>query len=108
MKHDTDLQAVLDKGKALLDKGDVAGYWDLLSRHSGYARLAGDVASGDGLMARHVPYFLQADDPEPPRPWVRTLVRGSLVFHSKTSPAQESGAWANNTLSEQHSRQLRL
>ncbi len=46
LKHDTDLQAARDKGKASLDKGDVAGYWDLLSRHSGFARLAGDVASG--------------------------------------------------------------
>ncbi len=51
LKNDKDLQAVLDKGKALLDKGDVAGYWNLMSRHSGFARLAGDVASGKGLMA---------------------------------------------------------
>ncbi len=51
MKHDTDLQAALDKGKAFLDKGDMAGYWGLMSRHSGFARLAGDVASGKGLMA---------------------------------------------------------
>ena len=51
LKNDTDLQAVLDKGKALLDKGDMAGYWNLMSRHSGFARLAGDVASGKGLMA---------------------------------------------------------
>ncbi len=35
----------------MLDKGDVTAYWDLLSRYSGYARLAGDVASGEGLMA---------------------------------------------------------
>ncbi len=48
LKHDTDLQAVLDKGKAFLDKGDVAGYWGLMSRHSGFARFAGDVASGKG------------------------------------------------------------
>ncbi len=46
LKHDTDLPAVLDKGKALLDNGDVAGYWGLMSGHSGFARLAGDVASG--------------------------------------------------------------
>ncbi len=51
LKNDTDLQAVLDRGKALLDKGDVAAYWNLMSRHSGFARLAGDVASGKGLMA---------------------------------------------------------
>ena len=51
LKLNANLQAVLDKGKAFLDKGDVAGYWDLLSRHSGFARLAGDVASGKGLMA---------------------------------------------------------
>ena len=51
LKNDTDLQAVLDRGKALLDKGDVAGYRNLMSRYSGFARLAGDVASGKGLMA---------------------------------------------------------
>ncbi|MFB3135405.1 MAG: hypothetical protein ACE1Y3_06700, partial [Rhodospirillales bacterium] len=51
LKHDTNLQAVLDRGKALLDNGDVAGYWNLMSGHSGFARLAGDVASGKGLMA---------------------------------------------------------
>ncbi len=42
LKLNANLQAVLDKGKAFLDKGDVAGYWDLLSRHSGFARLAGE------------------------------------------------------------------
>ena len=51
LKHNANLQAILDKGKAFLDKGDVAGYWGLMSQHSGFARLAGDVASGKGLMA---------------------------------------------------------
>ena len=51
MKHNTDLQAVLDKGRALLDRGDVAGYWKHMSKFSGYAQLAGDVASGKRLMA---------------------------------------------------------
>ncbi len=51
LKHDANLQAVLDKGRALLDSGDVAGYWKQMSKFSGYARLAGDVASGKGLMA---------------------------------------------------------
>ena len=40
LKNDKDLQAVLDRGKAFLDKGDVAGYWGLMSGHSGFARLA--------------------------------------------------------------------
>ncbi len=76
LKHNANLQAILDKGKAFLDKGDVAGYWDLMSRHSGFARLAGDVASGKGLMARHVPY---------------TPIR--LMIRSVRSLGMEAGSW---------------
>ena len=59
MKHNANLQAILDKGKAFLDKGDVAGYWGVMSRHSGFARLAGDVASGKGLIDHLVTRDLQ-------------------------------------------------
>lgn len=51
MDHTEKLQHVLNQGKTLLDKGDVQGYWVLMSEHSGYARLAGEVASGKGVFA---------------------------------------------------------
>ena len=51
MEQSTTLQHVLNKGKGLLDKGDVQGYWTLMSKHSGYARLAGEVTSGKGFFA---------------------------------------------------------
>lgn len=55
MEKNATLQRVLNQGRAHLDKGDVQGYWKLMSEHSGYARLAGEVASGEGGIgqARH-------------------------------------------------------
>ena len=54
MQQNVNLQAILDKGKAFLDRGDVAGYWKHMSQVTDYARLAGDVASGDGLFAHQL------------------------------------------------------
>lgn len=51
MQQNVKLRAILDKGRTFLDKGDVAGYWKHMSQVTDYARLAGDVASGDGLFA---------------------------------------------------------
>ena len=51
MKHNGNIQAVLDKGEALLAHGDIAGYWKHMSQFTDYARLAGDVVRGDGLIA---------------------------------------------------------
>ncbi len=59
MEQATNKQAVLDRGQALLDKGDVGGYWKLMSEHSGYARLAGEIASGKGFFAHLVTARLQ-------------------------------------------------
>ncbi len=76
MKHNGNLQAVLDKGEALLACGDVAGYWKHMSKFTDYAWLARDVARGDGLMARHVPY---------------TPIR--LMIRSVRSLGMEAGSW---------------
>ncbi len=59
MQQNVNLQAILDKGKAFLDKGDVPGYWKHMSQVTDYARLAGDVASGDGLFAHLANQSLQ-------------------------------------------------
>lgn len=59
MQQNVNLQAILDKGKAFLDRGDVAGYWKHMSQITDYARLAGDVASGDGLFAHLANQSLQ-------------------------------------------------
>ena len=59
MQQNVNLQAILDKGKAFLDRGDVAGYWKHMSQVTDYARLAGDVASGDSLFAHLANQSLQ-------------------------------------------------
>ena len=58
MQH-VKIKTILDKGRTFLDKGDVAGYWKHMSQVTDYARLAGDVASGDGLFAHLAKQSLQ-------------------------------------------------
>lgn len=45
------LQSILNQGKTQLENGDIDGYWSLMSKHSNYAKLAGQVAKGDGVFA---------------------------------------------------------
>ena len=59
MQQNVKLRAILDKGRTFLDKGDVAGYWKHMSQVTDYARLAGDVASGNGLFAHLANQSLQ-------------------------------------------------
>ena len=59
MQQNVKIKTILDKGRTFLDKGDVAGYWKHMSQVTDYARLAGDVASGDGLFAHLANQSLQ-------------------------------------------------
>ena len=41
---------ILREGRRLLEAGDVNGYWDLMAQHSDYAKAAGEVARGEGVL----------------------------------------------------------
>ncbi len=42
---------ILEEGRGLLGAGDVDGYWKLMATFSDYAKLAGEIARGEGVLA---------------------------------------------------------
>ena len=42
---------IIEEGRRLLEAGDVNSYWKLMAQHSDYAKLAGEIARGEGVLA---------------------------------------------------------
>ena len=42
---------ILEEGRRLIEAGDVNGYWTLMATFSDYAKLAGEIARGEGVLA---------------------------------------------------------